>query len=66
MVDEKDYVIIEFITKTQGLAYNNKFGVCCLCGGGREYDKHNSKLWKPKHSPDCLYSQAEKLVIVNV
>lgn len=65
-ITRRDEMIMQLITMTQGLAYNNKSGVCCFCGGSREYDKNHTELWKPKHSPTCLYSQAEQLVMEEV
>jgi hypothetical protein len=61
MLDERDSIIIEFITKLQGLAYDNKFGVCCLCGGGKEITDEN--FYKPRHLEGCLFLRAEQAVI---
>jgi len=57
----KDEIIIEFMTKFQGRAYDNKFGVCFLCGGGREIVE--GEIFKPRHLDTCLFSRAEKLVL---
>lgn len=61
MVTEKSAIIVEFITKTQYLAYANDFGMCIFCGGGRTYDKHLN--WYPNHMPFCLYARAEEIVL---
>lgn len=58
--ETKEQIIIEFITKMQGRAFDNKFGVCFLCGGTRTMLENGA--FKPKHSRDCLFSRAEKVV----
>lgn len=62
-MDEKDEIIIEFITKFQGLAFNNPFGICFICGGPGYTDKKDPQLFKPKHTLDCLFSRAEIIVL---
>lgn len=57
-MDEKDEIIIEFITKFQGVAFNNQFGVCMNCGGPGYTDEDSPQIFKPKHTPNCLFSRA--------
>lgn len=64
MSSKKDAILIEFILKTQCLAYKNSSEVCMFCGGGRTYDKHLN--WKPIHFPNCLYARAEEIVLAQV
>lgn len=61
ILTKQNAIIIEFITKTQPLAYKNNSEVCAFCGGGKTYDKHLN--WYPSHTPFCLYVRAEEIVL---
>ena len=57
---EYNQIIIEFILRTEALAYENKFNVCKFCSFPKEY---YGTFWKGTHSEDCIYSRAERLVL---
>ena len=47
-------IIVEFLTKTEYLTYNNYFKVCVFCGmGNNEISSIEGRL--KAHHPNCLY-----------
>lgn len=61
-IQSKNEIIIEFLTRTEGLAYHNKHGVCAFCAGGKFEDPDFPGMFTPRHLPTCLYSRAEAIV----
>lgn len=65
-LDAKDKIILDFICRTEHMAYRNKSEVCCFCSGGQTYyrDRKGRKKggWKGDHASRCIYFRAKKEV----